>query len=70
MKEPTLDQIKKVLLKAKKEKKTVEPKKKREPKITLEEFLNEKDDDEIKLYQVSKKLIKDITPDEKKRLNP
>ncbi len=39
------------------------------PKISLEEFWIEKEADEVKLHQISKKLVKDVSFEDKKRLN-
>ena len=39
------------------------------PKISLDEFWIEKEADEVKLHQISKKLVKDVSFEDKKRLN-
>lgn len=38
-------------------------------KITLEEFWDETEKDPIKLSSLSKKLMTELTPEDKKRLN-
>lgn len=46
------------------------PKPKKEPKITLEEFWKENEEDGVKPSQISKKLLEGLTYEERKRLNP
>lgn len=46
------------------------PKPKKDPKITLEEFWKEYEEDGVRPSQISKKLMDGLSFEERKRLNP